>query len=766
MPGEGSRSSSSRPVPLPISGSPQSSSRTGTPVEGSYSRATARLGSPVPARSSPAARASSISQTPDNGEDTAAPPPLAGLSGPRSSVPRESALASALRGDLSGSPPRNRAEANGPGSTISSRAPSESRNAFPRSNYGSFDPPRSLHNQSPAPFEDAEIVRRHLAGPADETASNPPGLGDGSSSPGRFGITKGKADSDQLVGTPPVSGIGEDEFSSLRLQGGDMTRGVYRWAEESSRQGMQRRKSFDTLSRHPDDDDLDIRRIKEPQGFRRHHIARPEASVASGSRVRTPGGRHHAFARPARVPFTNSFMEFLSLYGHFAGEDLGEDDEDLGSNEYFSDAFDGESGAEGDEDREYGEDSALLTPGRRRRRRPASTGTTSPTGAAMLLLKSFVGTGVLFLPRAFLNGGMAFSSALLLFVSGLSYYCFVLLVSTRLKCEHSFGDMGGVLWGKWLRWTINFSLVISQMGFASAYMVFTSENIQAMVLAVTKCKTNLDIKYLILLQWAIFLPVSLVRKINLIQIFALAADLFIVIGLAYLFGYDVQTIASPSWELDISLFNSRDWTLFIGTAIFTFEGIGLIVPIQSSMKEPNKFPGVLAGVMVAITVIFTVMGAISYLAFGSKTETVVLLNMPQQNKFVNTVQALYAIAIMLSTPLQIYPAIEITSQQLFSTRTGRYNPIVKWQKNCLRAAIVTVCGIIAYFGASDLDKFVSIVGSVACIPLVYIYPVSFPIFQLKHPKLTTSQANASLQGCCRFDQGSCIRHLPLHFRLH
>jgi hypothetical protein len=32
--------------------------------------------------------------------------------------------------------------------------------------------------------------------------------------------------------------------------------------------------------------------------------------------------------------------------------------------------------------------------------------------------------------------------------------------------------------------------------------------------------------------------------------------------------------------------------------------------------------------------------------------------------------------------------------------------------------------MIAWLGANDLDKFVSIVGSFACIPLVYIYPVS------------------------------------------
>ena len=341
----------------------------------------------------------------------------------------------------------------------------------------------------------------------------------------------------------------------------------------------------------------------------------------------------------------------------------------------------------------------------------------------MLLLKSFVGTGVLFLPRAFLNGGMLFSNLVLLGVAGLSYTCFVLLVSTRLVVEHSFGDMGFHLYGKWMRNMINFSLVISQIGFSSAYIVFVSENLQAFVLAVSNCRTYIDIKIMILMQMVIFLPLSLYRNINNIQKLALVADLFILLGLVYLYYYDLFTIVHQGGVSDIAAFNPRDWTLFIGTAIFTFEGIGLIIPIQTGMKDPKKFPKVLGGVMIIITIVFLSAGALSYAAFGSKTKTVVLLNMPQDNKFVNGVQFIYSLAILLSTPLQIYPAIEITSQQLFS-RTGKYNPYVKWKKNFFRFFMVLVCAMLAWAGAGDLDKFVSLVGSFACIPLVFIYPVS------------------------------------------
>lgn len=424
---------------------------------------------------------------------------------------------------------------------------------------------------------------------------------------------------------------------------------------------------------------------------------------------------------------TSNFIEFLTLYGHFAGEELEEDDEVLEADEYFSsDAYE-EATTDADDnrsDRDWGEDSALLTPGKRKRKRKArAEGKGTPFGAAMLLLKSFVGTGVLFLPRAYLNGGMLFSNIVLFGIAALSYYCFILLVSIRLKVHASFGDMGGKIYGAYFRNLINFSLVISQIGFSSAYIVFVAENLRAFVLAVTRCRSDVNVGYMILAQMIIFLPLSLYRNINHIQKMALLADLFILLGLVYVYYYDVYTIVAQHGLGDYKNFNAKSWTLLIGTAIFTFEGVGLVIPIQSGMAEPKKFPKVMGTVMIIVTVVFISAGALSYAAYGSHTKTVILLNLPQDDKLVNAVQFIYSLAILLSTPLQIYPAIEITSQQLFS-RTGKYNPWIKWKKNIFRFFMVALCAVIAWAGANDLDKFVSLVGSFACIPLVYIYPVS------------------------------------------
>ncbi|PQE12308.1 Vacuolar amino acid transporter 3 protein [Rutstroemia sp. NJR-2017a BVV2] len=701
--------------------------RSGSPV--SRDKSTARLASPVPShQGTPSVRQI---PTPSQIGATEEPGNITPLAGPASYAPGPgiSALAAALSNSLGQTPSTFGTPPIRPLSPATAGKHLQASGV--QSTYGSIDGPRSLHGgqgwTGATAYEDPEIVKRHLVQPGPSQAGD--GAIDGifgpsGQSPSFRAGSPASAANKAIDNIAP--GLDDDEFSSLRLQGGDVTRPIYRWTEETSGKGRtQRSKSFHVSRPEPENEVLDIGTIKVPGGFRRNYLRRAVGSPSPDGMDEEQGGgiaRRRGVAQPKI--FTNNFLEFLTLYGHFAGEELEEDDEVLAPNEYFSsDAVDDEYGEGSDEDREPMEDSALLTPGRRKRKRKerAPVGTNTPFGASLLLLKSFVGTGVLFLPKAYLNGGMLFSNLILLFVAALSYYCFVLLVNTRLKVEASFGDMGGVLYGKWMRTLILSSIVISQIGFVAAYIVFTSENLQAFISAVTNCQTHWEVSWLILLQMAIFLPFSLLRDISKLGITALIADAFILVGLIYLYYFDIFTIVKQGGIADIVNFNSQDWTLFIGTAIFTFEGIGLIIPIQESMANPKKFPPVLGGVMIIISVVFVSMGALSYAAYGSATETVVLLNLPQDDKMVNGVQFLYSCAILLSTPLQIFPAIRITENELF-TKSGKYNPYIKWQKNVFRFFVVMLCAAIAWVGANDLDKFVSIVGSFACIPLVYIYP--------------------------------------------
>lgn len=718
-------SSPSRPQPVPHSSNQATPSQARSPTTNSVTRATftARLAS------SPAG--SNLPLPTSNGSRSGSYTPLAGVGEPNSSPgPGHSALATALQGSLSDSMPRSGTPPIRPLSP--SNLESRFLNTEQPSAQESFDTrsAQGAHGLASPPIESSEIVERHLVRSTDR---------DGSDEGARSGKNSHQPSNANLRREGQISGgtgLNDDDFSSLQLQGGDITREVYKWAEDAkSGSGRKRTQSFLIPRPQPESGDLDIGSIKVPGGFRRNYLQRQAHSpVPPRERNYGSGSSRQPVERTPPRLFTRSFIEFLTLYGHFAGEELEEDDEGLEPGDYFEDdegSLDLDMDNDEAEDSDPNEGRALLTPGtpgtpgrrKRKRKERGTIGNSSAFGAVLLLLKSFVGTGVLFLPKAYLNGGMLFSNVVLLIVAALSYYCFILLVQTHEKIGGSFGDMGGKLYGKNMRILILASVALSQVGFVSAYIVFTAENLQAFVAAVSKCRTWIDIKFLIALELVVFLPLSLIRDISKLGFTAFISDAFILLGLLYLGYYDIDTIVTNHGIADIINFNPRDWTLFIGTAIFTFEGIGLVIPIKEAMKKPSEFPIVLAIVMTIITVVFTSIGALSYAAFGSSTRTVVLLNLPQDDKFVNGVQFLYSLAILLSTPLQLFPAIRIVENGLF-TRSGKYHPYIKWKKNVFRFFLVALCAAIAWGGAADLDKFVALIGSFACVPLVMIYPVS------------------------------------------
>lgn len=485
--------------------------------------------------------------------------------------------------------------------------------------------------------------------------------------------------------------------SSLLLQGGDIHRDLYKIAAQGKRAKLHQRSATFSHGRDYapsesdfDHDELPVQDQLQPGGMRRQFLQRQSKRVSYISE-----------------PVTSNFISFLALYGQFAGEDLEEDDEDA---------------IESDE--EEGERRPLL--GRRQStKRLRERGDADQVKTFFTLLKAFIGTGIMFLPKAFKNGGMLFSAVTLVVVSAVTALCFELLLSCRKQFGGAgYGDLGRNISGPKLRTLILVSITLSQLGFVCAGLIFTADNLASFLDAVTESKdAPLSTNALIGIQLIVLIPLSFIRNISKLGPAALLADVFILIGLTYIYWYDISWISKMGgFHPTVELFNPRDFTMTIGAAIFTFEGIGLILPIQSSMKEPEHFSKLLYIVMLIITVIFTSVGVLCYGTFGDRVSVEVITNFPQTSKLVNAVQFLYALAVLVGTPVQLFPAMRTIELKLFGRASGKQSNITKWKKNAFRTVLVLFTGVVAAFGASDLDKFVALIGSFACVPLVYIYP--------------------------------------------
>lgn len=491
--------------------------------------------------------------------------------------------------------------------------------------------------------------------------------------------------------------------SSLRLQGGDIHRDLYKVGARARLQ--QRAATF----AHP-----------QPHRQRSSSIANSELSV---SEQRQPGGFRRQYLlqrnrvgsfRNVATPVTRNFVEFLDLYGSFAGEDLADSEDE--------EAIVDDEDVEGYQEDQTTETRPLL--GRRRSSRGPKKGDASTTKSFFTLLKAFVGTGIMFLPKAFNNGGILFSSMTLLTVSLVTLLAFHLLLECRSRYGGGgYGDLGEIILGPKMRTVILGSITISQIGFVCAGTVFVAENLRSFLNAVLNGPGPISTNALVALQLIVLIPLSFIRNISKLGPAALLADVFILIGLTYIYYFDIASISKSGISSTVVLFNPSQYTLTIGAAIFTFEGIGLILPIQSSMSHPHHFEPLLCLVMLLITIIFTSVGALCYATFGIDTQIEVIANYPQNDRLVNAVQFLYSLAVLVGTPVQLFPAIRILEGKLFGSRlSGKRNPYIKWKKNAFRTILVGTCAGISIAGSQDLDRFVALIGSFACVPLVYIYP--------------------------------------------
>jgi len=499
----------------------------------------------------------------------------------------------------------------------------------------------------------------------------------------------------------------EREEDSLNLQGGDIHRDIFKIKARA--QAPKRAATFSAATFHRSGShsstphgDLPASDQQQPGGFRRQYIQRQSLQRRLSS---------------VADPVTKNFVSFLELYGSFAGEDLVDDDDDDES----AIAEDEETGPQG------GPETRPLLGRRKSSKRVKQQGDAGTTKTFFTLLKAFVGTGIMFLPKAFRNGGILFASMTMIAVSLVTSLCFRLLLQSRARYGGGgYGELGGIIIGPRFRSLVMASITLSQLGFVCAGIIFTAENLMSFANAIawhSGTDQPFGTNALIALQFVVLIPMALIRNISKLGPAALIADVFILIGLVYIWYYDIATLAERSIAPSVVLFNPSAFTLTIGSAIFTFEGIGLILPIQSSMKNPEHFSSLLYLVMLIITIIFTSVGALCYATFGDETKIQIISNFPQDSKLVNAVQFLYSLAVLVGEPVQLFPAVRIIETTLFGEKaTGKKSSTIKWKKNFLRTGMMCLCGVIAILGASDLDKFVALIGSFACVPLVYIYP--------------------------------------------
>ena len=81
------------------------------------------------------------------------------------------------------------------------------------------------------------------------------------------------------------------------------------------------------------------------------------------------------------------------------------------------------------------------------------------------------------------------------------------------------------------------------------------------------------------------------------------------------------------WGDGVDLINKSTWLTMIGSAVFSFEGIGVVLPIIEVTENPKQFPMILLAVLITNMLLYTSFGEFCLFVYGNELEGRPLITM-------------------------------------------------------------------------------------------------------------------------------------------
>lgn len=281
-------------------------------------------------------------------------------------------------------------------------------------------------------------------------------------------------------------------------------------------------------------------------------------------------------------------------------------------------------------------------------------------------------------------------------------------------------------------------LLITQLGFCCVYALFVAENISQVVNSLTNTKVHLNVHEYLLIILPFMMLLNFVRSLKYLALVSTIANILQMAGLILIFWNLVNDLPNTSTRpatADIS-----NLPLYFGTAIYAFEGIGIVLPLHKEMREPQAFGGsvgILNTAMIIVGTLYTGMGFFGYLKFGDAVLGSITLNMPHEPLY-DVVRLMFAVAIFLSYALQMYVPINIIWPYIQSklnlnedTKTKIFEYIVRSVLVAATCKLIViymntktkfVCTVFLAGLIPKLDLFISLVGALSSSCLALIFP--------------------------------------------
>jgi len=170
----------------------------------------------------------------------------------------------------------------------------------------------------------------------------------------------------------------------------------------------------------------------------------------------------------------------------------------------------------------------------------------------------------------------------------------------------------------------------------------------------------------------IYVPLCWVRKIEKLAVTHVFADVMIVVTIISVLVYTFQRYDTHGFQ-DVPAINGKTYLDVVGSMVYSYEGVGVIIPVFEVAQNPKNVPRILGYVLTTVLVVYLIFGFSTLFVYGKElkvnniiTQTITTLEDPDHpDYFMIVIKIAFSFNLIFSYPLVIYPANMILEDNLF-----------------------------------------------------------------------------------------------------
>ncbi|XP_034235936.1 proton-coupled amino acid transporter-like protein pathetic [Thrips palmi] len=360
----------------------------------------------------------------------------------------------------------------------------------------------------------------------------------------------------------------------------------------------------------------------------------------------------------------------------------------------------------------------------------------SDFGAWAHMVKAGMGTGIMAMPMAFRYGGVVVGLLGTPLVGLICGHCVLLLVATAqhlyVRARVPAMTMDEVAYYAFLcgphclrrcapaaRMFVQGALFLTYFFVGISYTIFIGEAIQQLVEQWTG-EAVLDRRVYIAVLAVVLVPLCQIRQMRTLVPFSVAANVCIVVGFAITMYYLLDRPPDMN-RVDIGP-TLLGLPIFFSTSIYSMEGIGTVMPVENTMRNPGHlggWKGLASRAVAFIVVLFTAIGLLGYMRFGLDVKGSIVLNLDPTAVPAQVVKALLALAIVCTFPLQFYILLEQLTPVINAKVTAPN--LRNWAQVGTRVFLVAASLLVAV-SFNSLELVIALMGAVLFSTLGLLIP--------------------------------------------